>query len=76
MWNVLVTARCHVWTIDAADAGHEDVGHHSSKGKDRGDTLGNCKKAAVTDAKKRALRLLGSRLGGMVYNMDKVREVQ
>lgn len=76
LWNVLVTARCHVWTIDAANAGHEDVGHHSSKGKDRGDTVGNCKKAAVTDAKKRALRLLGPRLGGMVYNRDKVRSVQ
>lgn len=73
-WQVEVTAVTRVWTAGGASMGHEDVGHHSMKGRDRGEIIGNAKKAAVTDAKKRTLRLFGDALGNMCYSKEKVRE--
>ncbi|KAJ8613675.1 hypothetical protein CTAYLR_003124 [Chrysophaeum taylorii] len=76
MWCCDVTAKVWVFSAGGKDYGHEDIGCASLKGKDRGELLGNCKKAAVTDAKKRALRLFGDALGNMCYSKEKMKEAK
>ena len=49
---------------------HEDVGYGTSKDRDQGAALERAKKAAVTDARKRALRCFGELLGNSLKHKD------
>jgi DNA repair and recombination protein RAD52 len=49
---------------------HEDVGYGVSKDRDQGEALERAKKAAVTDARKRALRCFGELLGNSLKHKD------
>lgn len=55
---------------------HEDVGFGSSDGqKDLGAALEQSKKASISDARKRALRLFGEYLGNSCYDKDHIKDV-
>lgn len=47
---------------------HEDVGYGMAENKSKGIAFENAKKEAVSDARKRALRLFGNALGNSVYD--------
>jgi DNA recombination protein Rad52 len=77
VWNILVEARCRV-TLHADHGGsfHDDVGHgYARNAKDRFSAHENARKAAVTDARKRALRLFGNVLGNCMGDKDYLRQV-
>ncbi|CAM9213127.1 unnamed protein product [Choristocarpus tenellus] len=57
-------------------AGHEDVGHAHLKDKDKGEALERAKKAAVTDATKRALRLFGPHLGSQMTDKQGIIDME
>jgi DNA repair and recombination protein RAD52 len=67
-WKAGVTAMVRVTLKDGTS--HEDVGFGSSENKIKATAIENAKKEAVTDARKRTLRLFGNALGNSVY--DKV----
>lgn len=70
-WKVGVSARVVVTLKDGTS--HEDVGFGSHENKSKATAIENAKKEAVSDARKRALRLFGNALGNSVY--DKVHTV-
>ncbi len=50
---------------------HEDIGFGHSEGvKEKGKALEKAKKQAISDARKRALRLFGQALGNSVYDKE------
>ena len=49
---------------------HEDIGYGTSKDNDQGQAIERAKKAAVTDARKRALRCFGEFLGNSLKHKD------
>eukprot|EP01105_Mastigella_eilhardi_P021475 TRINITY_DN51_c0_g2_i1.p1 TRINITY_DN51_c0_g2~~TRINITY_DN51_c0_g2_i1.p1 ORF type:complete len:439 (-),score=124.70 TRINITY_DN51_c0_g2_i1:72-1364(-) len=55
---------------------HEDVGFGMSENRIKGSAIENAKKEAVSDARKRALRVFGNALGNSVYDRDYVQAVQ
>ncbi|GAA5874117.1 hypothetical protein JCM8547_008378, partial [Rhodosporidiobolus lusitaniae] len=66
-FNMGVTAVVKVRLQDGAS--HEDVGYGKVENvKSKGDGLDKCKKEAVTDALKRALRHFGKLLGNCLYD--------
>ncbi|TNY19986.1 hypothetical protein DMC30DRAFT_276673 [Rhodotorula diobovata] len=66
-WSVGVTAIVRVRLQDGAS--HEDVGYGKlENSKSKADALDKCKKEAVTDALKRALRHFGKLLGNCLYD--------
>ncbi|GAA5943697.1 uncharacterized protein JCM15063_005808 [Sporobolomyces koalae] len=66
-WSMGVTAIVRVRLPDGAS--HEDVGYGKlENAKSKGDGLDKCKKEAVTDALKRALRHFGKLLGNCLYD--------
>ncbi|KAG6974389.1 hypothetical protein JG688_00003109, partial [Phytophthora aleatoria] len=55
---------------------HEDVGFGTSDGqRDLGAALEQAKKASISDARKRALRLFGEYLGNSCYDKDHIKDV-
>jgi DNA repair and recombination protein RAD52 len=55
---------------------HEDVGFGSSDGqRDLGAALEQAKKASISDARKRALRLFGEYLGNSCYDREHIKDV-
>ncbi|KAH8926735.1 Rad52/22 double-strand break repair protein [Atractiella rhizophila] len=66
-FDVGVTARIRVYLKDGTS--HEDIGYGKVENcKSKGDALDKCKKEAVTDGLKRALRIFGSLLGNCLYD--------
>lgn len=55
---------------------HEDVGYGMSENPKKGSAIENAKKEAVSDARKRALRLFGSALGNCLYDKEHLRKVK
>mmetsp|Transcript_20040 Transcript_20040/g.27588 ORF Transcript_20040/g.27588 Transcript_20040/m.27588 type:complete len:425 (+) Transcript_20040:91-1365(+) len=55
---------------------HEDVGFGSSFHPSRGEAIQHAKKEAVTDARKRCLRLFGNALGNCVYDKKHLKAVK
>ncbi|KAG2993695.1 hypothetical protein PC118_g3895 [Phytophthora cactorum] len=54
---------------------HEDVGFGTSDGqRDLGAALEQAKKASISDARKRALRLFGEYLGNSCYDKDHIKD--
>eukprot|EP01114_Cavostelium_apophysatum_P022086 TRINITY_DN7876_c0_g1_i2.p1 TRINITY_DN7876_c0_g1~~TRINITY_DN7876_c0_g1_i2.p1 ORF type:complete len:412 (+),score=94.16 TRINITY_DN7876_c0_g1_i2:205-1440(+) len=49
---------------------HEDVGFGCAENKSRAIAIENSKKEAVTDARKRAFRLFGNKLGNCLYDAE------
>jgi len=70
IWQIAVSVKAKAWVRGAESMGHEDIGNHCTKGKDYGDTLHRAQKAAITDAKKRALRTFGNALGNCCYDKN------
>jgi DNA repair and recombination protein RAD52 len=65
-WSVSATA---VVTIKLKTGSyHEDVGCGNGTSRNKYDAIESAKKQAVTDARKRALRLLGPKLGNCLYD--------
>ena len=65
-WTVSATA---LVTIKLKNGSyHEDVGCGNGTSKNKFDAIESAKKQAVTDARKRALRLLGPKLGNCLYD--------
>lgn len=55
---------------------HEDVGYGMSEnGKSKAQSLDKCKKEAVTDGVKRALRSFGNLLGNCLYDKEYAKEI-
>jgi DNA repair and recombination protein RAD52 len=55
---------------------HEDVGYGISENKNKGIAIENAKKEAVSDARKRALRLFGNALGNCIYDKEHINRVK
>lgn len=55
---------------------HEDVGFGMSENRCKGSAIENAKKEAVSDARKRALRVYGNALGNSVYDRDYIDSVK
>jgi len=55
---------------------HEDVGFGMSEHPKKGSAIEKAKKEAVSDARKRALRLFGNALGNCIYDKAHVRKVR
>lgn len=54
---------------------HEAIGYGQSEQKTKDDAIGNAKKGAETDARKRALRLFGRVFGDFASNKNEVQEI-
>jgi len=55
---------------------HEDVGFGAAEHRVKGIAIGNAKKEAVTDARKRALRQFGNALGNCLRDKDHLKKVK
>ncbi|GAA6027114.1 hypothetical protein JCM8097_002401 [Rhodosporidiobolus ruineniae] len=74
-YNMGVTAIVRVRLQDGAS--HEDVGYGKLENtKYKGEGLDKCKKEAVTDALKRALRHFGKLLGNCLYDKDLINQMK
>ena len=74
-WNVACSATVRVTLRDGTS--HEDVGFGTAEGlRSRAASLEKAKKQAVTDARKRALRIFGNGMGNCIYNKKHVKEIQ
>eukprot|EP00037_Helgoeca_nana_P019783 m.194226 g.194226 ORF g.194226 m.194226 type:complete len:349 (+) comp24997_c0_seq2:376-1422(+) len=73
-WEVGVAVVVKVLLQDGSF--HEDVGYGDSKGPSRPMVFGNARKAAVTDATKRALRLFGPAVGLCMGDKDFLRQAK
>jgi DNA repair and recombination protein RAD52 len=73
-FRVGVTAVVKVSLKDGTS--HEDVGYGISENKIKGSAIENAKKEAVSDARKRALRLFGNALGNCIYDKDHLNKVK
>ncbi|TEB20606.1 recombination protein Rad52 [Coprinellus micaceus] len=72
--NISITAIVRVTLRDGVY--HEDLGHGLiENAKSKGQGLAKCKKEAVTDAIKRALRNFGNLLGNCLYDKSYAQEV-
>ena len=56
--------------------GAQDVGYGISENKIKGTAIENAKKEAVSDARKRALRLFGNALGNCIYDKEHLNKVK
>jgi len=65
-YSVGVTAVVRVCLKDGTS--HEDVGYGSGENPRKGAAIEKAKKEAVSDARKRALRLFGDALGNCLYD--------
>ncbi|PRP81826.1 hypothetical protein PROFUN_10575 [Planoprotostelium fungivorum] len=74
MFKIGVTAIVKVVLKDGAY--HEDVGFGTGEDKRKGIAIEKAKKEAVTDARKRALRIFGNRLGNCLYNKQYLSEMK
>ncbi len=54
----------------------QDVGYGISENKIKGSAIENAKKEAVSDARKRALRLFGNALGNCIYDKEHLSKVK
>ncbi|GAA5915590.1 hypothetical protein JCM6882_006386 [Rhodosporidiobolus microsporus] len=73
-WSMGVTAIVRVRLQDGAS--HEDVGYGKMENtKSKADGLDKCKKEAVTDALKRALRHFGKLLGNCLYDKAYLQQI-
>ncbi|SJK98696.1 uncharacterized protein ARMOST_01965 [Armillaria ostoyae] len=74
-YSIGITAVVRV-TLVASGSFHEDVGYGTIENtKSRGQGLDKCKKEAVTDGLKRALRNFGNLLGNCLYDKGYAQEV-
>lgn len=74
-WNVCVSCTVRVTLKDGSF--HEDRGNGSAENyKSEGEALMLAEKEAVTDARKRALKNFGNRLGLSLYNDEHLRYLQ
>jgi len=55
---------------------HEDVGYGICDNKSKGTAIENAKKEAVSDARKRALRVFGNALGNCVYDKEHIKKIK
>ncbi|KAN0027454.1 hypothetical protein ACTFIU_010408 [Dictyostelium citrinum] len=67
-YRVGVTAIVRVTLKDGTF--QEDVGYGSTEHPSKGSAIENAKKEAVSDARKRTLRLFGDRIGNSLYDKD------
>ncbi|ETV93136.1 hypothetical protein H310_12747 [Aphanomyces invadans] len=73
-WTVIYSSVVRIELKDGAS--HEDVGFGQSEGmKDLGAALEQAKKASISDARKRALRLFGEYLGNSCYDKEHIKDV-
>eukprot|EP01103_Thecamoeba_quadrilineata_P004299 TRINITY_DN1400_c0_g1_i1.p1 TRINITY_DN1400_c0_g1~~TRINITY_DN1400_c0_g1_i1.p1 ORF type:complete len:268 (+),score=44.88 TRINITY_DN1400_c0_g1_i1:2-805(+) len=73
-FRVGITAVVKVTLKDGTS--HEDVGYGICENPKKGIALENAKKEAVTDARKRALRLFGNALGNCLYDRGHVKRIK
>jgi DNA recombination protein Rad52 len=55
---------------------HEDVGYGIGEGNKKGMAIEKAKKQAVTDARKRALRMFGAALGNCLYSKKHLSQIK
>ncbi|KAI9908383.1 hypothetical protein PsorP6_003776 [Peronosclerospora sorghi] len=73
-WSIAYSSLVRIELKDGTS--HEDVGFGSSDGqRDLGAALEQAKKASVSDARKRALRLFGEYLGNSCYDREHIKDV-
>ncbi|KAL4151641.1 hypothetical protein PRNP1_008583 [Phytophthora ramorum] len=73
-WSVAYSSLVRIELKDGTS--HEDVGFGSSDGqRDLGSALEQAKKASISDARKRALRLFGEYLGNSCYDKEHIKDV-
>ncbi|KUF90594.1 DNA repair and recombination protein rti1 [Phytophthora nicotianae] len=73
-WSIGYSALVRIELKDGTS--HEDVGFGTSDGqRDLGAALEQAKKASISDARKRALRLFGEYLGNSCYDKDHIKDV-
>uniref|UniRef100_A0AAV1UHT4 DNA repair and recombination protein RAD52 n=1 Tax=Peronospora matthiolae TaxID=2874970 RepID=A0AAV1UHT4_9STRA len=73
-WSIAYSSLVRIELKDGTS--HEDVGFGSSDGqRDLGAALEQAKKASISDARKRALRLFGEYLGNSCYDREHIKDV-
>ncbi|CAH0473342.1 unnamed protein product [Peronospora belbahrii] len=73
-WSIAYSSIVRIELKDGTS--HEDVGFGSSDGqRDLGAALEQAKKASISDARKRALRLFGEYLGNSCYDREHIKDV-
>ncbi|KAE9031982.1 hypothetical protein PR002_g9421 [Phytophthora rubi] len=73
-WSIAYSSLVRIELKDGTS--HEDVGFGSSDGqRDLCAALEQAKKASISDARKRALRLFGEYLGNSCYDKDHIKDV-
>eukprot|EP00644_Phytophthora_capsici_P016343 jgi/Phyca11/549893/estExt2_Genewise1Plus.C_PHYCAscaffold_340190 len=73
-WSIAYSSLVRIELKDGTS--HEDVGFGTSDGqRDLGAALEQAKKASISDARKRALRLFGEYLGNSCYDKDHIKGV-
>ncbi|CEG45433.1 dna repair and recombination protein [Plasmopara halstedii] len=73
-WSIAYSSLVRIELKDGTS--HEDVGFGTSDGqRDLGAALEQAKKASISDARKRALRLFGEYLGNSCYDKDHIKDV-
>ena len=55
---------------------HEDVGYGTAENPKKGAAIEKAKKEAVSDARKRALRLFGDALGNCLYDKEHLKRLK
>jgi len=73
-YSVGVTAVVKVMLKDGTY--HEDVGYGMAEHPKKGSAIENAKKEAVSDARKRALRLFGNALGNCLYDKEHLQKLK
>lgn len=73
-YSVGITATVRITLKDGNS--HEDVGYGSSEGQSKkGPAIEKAKKEAISDARKRALRLFGDALGNCLYDKAHLKRI-
>jgi len=63
-------------TIKESETFHEDIGSGTGDSSNKATAIESAKKEAVSDARKRALRIFGDALGNCLYDKNYVKEMK
>ena len=55
---------------------HEDIGNGKCENKSKATAIENAKKEAISDARKRALRVFGNAIGNSIYDRDYLNSIR
>jgi DNA repair and recombination protein RAD52 len=75
MWHVSYSCIVKI-TLRESGTSHEDIGTGTGDSRNKGTAIESAKKEAVSDARKRALRVFGDALGNCLYDKKHLRDMK